>query len=146
MYCVPCACVHRPCGPRACQLCEHHHNLREGKACALPHARRSPGAVDLTSVSPGEDATEVHVAAGYSDALMDVAPLGDRLVIFFSDLRVPHEVLPVTRRDGGARTACTMWYCGSGAGADAGRGEAGSVLLPSATATAGGDLTAAACA
>lgn len=84
------------------------------------------------SLSTSDLTTEVHAAAGDSDVLMDVAPLGDRLVLFFSDLRVPHEVLPVTRREGGTRAACTVWYCGSGA-ADDGRVEAhtaGSVALP----------------
>eukprot|EP00966_Prymnesium_polylepis_P020691 476173-Prymnesium_polylepis.3 len=56
-----------------------------------------------------EIVTAVHAAAGEGDALMDVAPLSDRLVLFFSDLRCPHEVLPVTR-EGGTRAACTVWY------------------------------------
>ena len=30
------------------------------------------------------------------DAVVDVAPLADRLLLFRSDFRVPHAVLPVT--------------------------------------------------
>ena len=44
------------------------------------------------------------VAAG--DALADVAPLLDRLLLFFSDFRSPHEVLPAHA----PRCACTLWY------------------------------------
>lgn len=41
------------------------------------------------------------------DVVCDVAPLRDRLVLFFSDFRCPHEVMPVT---GDARFAATVWY------------------------------------
>mmetsp|Transcript_29154 Transcript_29154/g.78231 ORF Transcript_29154/g.78231 Transcript_29154/m.78231 type:complete len:300 (-) Transcript_29154:195-1094(-) len=40
------------------------------------------------------------------DPVLDVAPLGDRLVIFFSDLRSPHEVLKANA----PRYAITLWY------------------------------------
>ena len=46
-----------------------------------------------------------------SDALFDIAPVGDRLLLFFSDSRVPHEVLRV-RRDDAQRFAMTIWYWG----------------------------------
>ena len=38
--------------------------------------------------------------------LCDVAPLGDRLVLFYADYRVPHEVLPAHHE----RLAITLWY------------------------------------
>ena len=66
-----------------------------------------------------------------SDELADVAPLADRLLLFFSDLRAPHEVLPVVR-DGGMRAACTLWYCGGPKGAD-GTAADGASLLPAAS-------------
>ena len=44
----------------------------------------------------------LHLASGE----WDVAPTAGKLVIFFSDARVPHEVLP-TFRD---RYAITVWY------------------------------------
>ena len=40
------------------------------------------------------------------DELVDVPPVGDRLVLFFSDTRCPHEVLEAHR----ARYAVTLWY------------------------------------
>ena len=44
-------------------------------------------------------------------ALCDVAPLSDRLVLFYSDYRVPHEVLPAHRD----RLAVTVWCVVRGA-------------------------------
>jgi|EP00908_Phaeocystis_cordata_P014867 hypoxia-inducible factor (prolyl hydroxylase) len=39
-------------------------------------------------------------------AVADVAPLLDRLIIFYADYRVPHEVLPAHAE----RFAITLWY------------------------------------
>jgi Rps23 Pro-64 3,4-dihydroxylase Tpa1-like proline 4-hydroxylase len=43
------------------------------------------------------------------DARVDIAPLEDRLILFLSDFRVPHAVLPVLS-DGQDRFAATCWY------------------------------------
>ena len=40
------------------------------------------------------------------DALCDVEPLADRAILFYSDFRVPHEVLPAAQ----PRYATTLWY------------------------------------
>ena len=45
-------------------------------------------------------------AADYSAPLASIAPLLDRAVLFWSDLRVPHEVLPSTR----LRMATQVWF------------------------------------
>ncbi|KAL1496429.1 hypothetical protein AB1Y20_016384 [Prymnesium parvum] len=49
-------------------------------------------------------------AAG--DAVADIAPVDGRLVLFFSDFRCPHEVLPV-KKEGVERWAVTLWYWNS---------------------------------
>jgi Rps23 Pro-64 3,4-dihydroxylase Tpa1-like proline 4-hydroxylase len=43
---------------------------------------------------------------------VDVEPLGNRLVVFWSDVRCPHAVLPVNPRVavGGGRYAVSFWY------------------------------------
>ena len=45
-------------------------------------------------------------AADMGDAVCDVAPLGDRALLFYSDFRAPHEVLPAQSE----RYAATLWY------------------------------------
>ena len=40
------------------------------------------------------------------EPLVDVEPHADRLILFFADIRVPHEVLPSFRE----RFAITLWY------------------------------------
>ena len=44
------------------------------------------------------------------DALVDVLPVAGRLVLFASDQRVPHEVLPVTAGRGAVRYALALWF------------------------------------
>ena len=45
------------------------------------------------------------------DVLLEVAPVADRLVLFLSDLRCPHEVLAIKRADGAERYSAITWYC-----------------------------------
>ena len=53
---------------------------------------------------PGDGGTLRMKTRGKS---VDVAPLFNRLLVFWSDRRCPHEVLPATGRD---RYAITIWY------------------------------------
>lgn len=54
---------------------------------------------------PG-DGGELRVFSPASEHHRDIAPIGDRLIVFFSNARVPHEVLP-SNVD---RYAVTHWY------------------------------------
>ena len=72
---------------------------REGDGGCLRVYR--PQADPATGDTDGGDADDG------DDAVADIAPLGGRLLLFFSDFRVPHEVLPVRR---GERFAATCWY------------------------------------
>jgi hypoxia-inducible factor (prolyl hydroxylase) len=46
-------------------------------------------------------------AVGAAGTTVDVDPIADRLVLFWSDARMPHEVLPALNRD---RWALSVWY------------------------------------
>ena len=61
-----------------------------------PSANASDCAIDL-----GADPLET--AGG---AIGRVAPIGNRLLLFYADVRVPHEVLPAYAD----RLAITLWY------------------------------------
>lgn len=66
---------------------------------------------DGDSASPDEQASESSSQIGQvmeDDALLDVAPIADRMLFFLSDFRCPHAVLPV--RSERARYAATLWY------------------------------------
>ena len=52
---------------------------------------------------------EPDALATEDDAVVDVAPIADRLLVFYSDFRCPHAVLPV-RGEGHERYAATLWY------------------------------------
>lgn len=89
----------------------HGHNGREVTACYYMQepdgwdARAAGGCLRLFRSQQGAPANEE------TEALVDVAPLSDRLLLFFSDFRCPHEVLPV-RRPGAVRFGATIWYWG----------------------------------
>ena len=86
-----CLRVYRPQGP------DDDDGLHEeSEACASPEAK--------------EAAVREMVRATDNDVVADVAPLAGRLVVFFSDYRVPHEVLPVTVEAKADRFAVTIWY------------------------------------
>ena len=59
-----------------------------------------PAVAHSEAGDPSEDAV---------DALVDVVPQPSRLVLFMSDQRVPHEVLPVSSRDS-VRHAIALWF------------------------------------
>jgi hypoxia-inducible factor (prolyl hydroxylase) len=59
------------------------------------------------SCSPDESSSYLVAEALLDESMVDVAPLDDRLVLFFSDLRAPHEVLQVHAN---SRFATTLWY------------------------------------
>lgn len=71
-----------------------------------PEAVRSSIAAPPSCSRP-VSSSDVVAEALIDESVVDVAPLDDRLVLFFSDLRAPHEVLPVHAP---ARFATTLWY------------------------------------
>lgn len=65
----------------------------------------------LRLYKPLDAAGEEHDESEDGDVLVEVAPVVDRLVLFWSDLRCPHEVLEITRGDGQERYSSITWYC-----------------------------------
>jgi hypothetical protein len=103
-----CACT----GRRVRQRTTRSRPARRSARCCSNHSRdlEERSAAFLTpasSFAQGADGAEAAAAAAAAgDAHADVAPLLDRLLLFFSDFRVPHEVLAARR----PRFACTLWY------------------------------------
>jgi len=52
--------------------------------------------------------SHVRLLESETSGLVDIAPLQGRLLLFYSDFRVPHEVLPVEADI--SRFAVTIWY------------------------------------
>ena len=66
---------------------------------------RPQGVDTLVDANSADDDT----GAYEDDARIDIAPLEDRVLVFFSDFRCPHAVLAVTSTEH-ARYAATFWY------------------------------------
>ena len=64
------------------------------------------GASDAAAGDAADDDDDDGASNDDDDAMVDVAPVGDRLVLFFSDRRTPHEVL----HSSATRFATTLWY------------------------------------
>lgn len=65
------------------------------------------------------DGGELRLAPERSKAHLDIPPVLNRLVLFWSDARVPHEVLPAHAE----RAACTIWFIDAGRFHDFQRGS-----------------------
>ena len=76
-----------------------------------PPLRAPSGVSPVADVGGGSmpESAAAARAASLEDVVADVAPVADRLLLFFSDFRCPHEVLETRSR---ARYAVTTWYMG----------------------------------
>lgn len=92
-------------GARYVRHCDNSCDSGEGERC---NGRRLTAILYLnenwTQLHGGELRLFPPFAKG--SALCDVAPLADRLILFYADYRVPHEVLPAHV----PRLAVTLWY------------------------------------
>ncbi len=94
-------------GARYVRHCDNSCDAGRGERC---NGRRLTAIVYLNEGWAPLDGGELRVFAPYAPKeqppLADVQPLFDRLLLFFADYRVPHEVLPAHSE----RLAITLWY------------------------------------
>ena len=113
------ACVdgHGPhCSPRVLTMCYYMQSAVSSDAERAEVTERTGGCLRIfrpqcklaDASAAAADSRECDTGA---DALVDIAPIADRMVIFYSDFRCPHEVLPVRGADT-ERFAATVWYLG----------------------------------
>ena len=94
-------------GARYVRHCDNSCDSGEGERC---NGRRLTAILYLNEGWAPLDGGELRLFAPFAPRgrppLADVQPLADRLVLFYSDYRVPHEVLPAHA----SRLALTLWY------------------------------------
>jgi len=98
-------------GARYVRHCDNSCDSGQGERC---NGRRLTAIFYLNEGWAPLDGGELRVFAPYAPAgsapLADVQPLFDRLLLFWADYRVPHEVLPSHAE----RLAITLWYFDKG--------------------------------
>ena len=92
-------------GARYVKHTDNHCRLGKGDRC---NGRRLTTLLYLNEGWVPRDGGQLRLYGGPEGKtkLRDVEPILDRLVLFWSDFRVPHEVLPATKD----RYASTIWY------------------------------------
>lgn len=94
-------------GARYVRHCDNSCDTGRGDRC---NGRRLTAIIYLNEEWTLLHGGELRLFAPYAPKdippLCDIAPLADRLVLFFADYRVPHEVLPAHAE----RFAITAWY------------------------------------